>query len=122
VPEHAVNGKVSDKVIVACAASRVVFDLPQGFEGFINGSVGIADVALKSPCSCMFKIYGDDREVWRSEPIGENKGTGQSLIQAFSVPLIGFKQVTLEVDPLGNNHSDWSVWIDPVLTWKQRAK
>jgi hypothetical protein len=124
VTEHAVNGTIGEKVIVAHAPSRVVFDLPPAFDGSLTGAVGIAHVDLKGkdPCSCVFKVYGDDTEVWRSDLIGQDATTRQSIVQSFSVALHGYKTLTLEVDSLGANLRDWSVWIDPVLAWKKLAE
>lgn len=115
-----VNGRVYDKIIKADAPSLVVFDLPDGFEGTIGGGVAIAGLSkdISPPSSCRFRIFGDEKLLWESGVIAQDRSTGLSVMEQFQVTLVGLKTINLEVDSLGANHSDWSVWVNPVLAWK----
>ena len=87
LPDVKVNEKVFDKVIFAHAPSLVVFDLPDGFDGTLQGSVGIAGLtkANAAPSSCRFRILGDDSLLWQSGVIDQDKTTGGSVLERFKV-------------------------------------
>lgn len=112
-----VNGEVPASVIVAHAPSIVVFDIPADFRGALQGSVGLFGLGsgLVSPGSCRFSIRRGDEILWQSGIIQQLTPGGPSITEPFSVDVSGSKTLTLEVDSLGANHSDWSVWIDPQL-------
>jgi len=113
-------GDVYDQVINAHASSLVAFDLPDGFNGSLQRWVAIAGLSkeISSPGSCRFRILGGDNLLWESGVIAQDKKTGLSVIEQFDVNLKDVKVITLEVDSLGANLSDWSVWVDPVLLWQ----
>lgn len=114
-----INGVVPASVIVAHASSLVVYDLPDAFDGRLQGEVALSGLskAVQTPGSCRFRILGDDTLLWESGVIDQDRNTGDSVVEKFNVTLAGFRTVSLEVDSLGANHSDWSVWSDPVLHW-----
>ena len=120
LPDLRINGDVYDQVINAHASSLVAFDLPDGFNGSLQGWVAIAGLSkeISSPGSCRFRILGGDNLLWESGVIAQDKKTGLSVIEQFDVNLKDVKAITLEVDSLGANLSDWSVWVDPVLLWQ----
>lgn len=115
-----VNGVVPTTVIAAHASSLVVYDLPNNFRGFFQGAVAVSDLSMtkRTPASCRFRVLGDDTILWESSIIKQDPLTGFSLTDRFRIPLQGFKKLSLEVDSLGANHSDWSVWVHPVLKWE----
>lgn len=123
VPDLKINGDVYDKVIQSHAPSLVVFDLPSGFVGHLQGRVAIAGLskAINPPSSCRFRILRGEDVLWESGIIDQDKNTGLSKIEQFNVILKDMRSVTLEVDSLGSNHSDWSVWVDPVLVRQPTA-
>jgi len=119
LPRNKVNGIVPQKGIYAHAPSLVIFDLPDGFEGTLRGKVAIAGMSKehKHPSSCRFRILNGEDVLWESGVVAQDKPTGLSTIEEFDVTLKHVKTLTLEVDSLGSNHSDWSIWVDPVLVW-----
>ena len=124
LPDVQVNGVVPRTAISAHASSRVVFALPKGFDGTLQGGVGIEGLsqAIAAPSSCRFRILEGDNLLWESGVIHQDKTSGESIVEHFAVRLKGVSDISLEVDSLGANHSDWSIWIDPVLHWKNGAE
>jgi len=110
----AVNNNSMPNALFAHAPSRIVYDIDGQSMKTLEGSVGVARVTSYS--SCKFKIYGDDKLLWTSKTITEDpKRKGSSLTENFKVSVVFVKKLVLEVDDLGSQHSDHSVWIDPIL-------
>jgi hypothetical protein len=105
-----VDGDMYLNTINAHAPSRIVYSLAgKDFKRF-SGTAGIKDGS--SMGSVQFMIYGDDTLLWKKKL--NVKKTRQHA--DFDVELDGVNQLTLEVDALDNNHSDWSYWLSPKLT------
>lgn len=84
--------------------TRVEYFLGEGYERF-SGEVGIDDAsAAKGPAR--FEIWGDDRLLFRSEPLA----AGQKP-QRFDVPVAGCRKLALAVIDAdggdGDVHADW---------------
>ncbi len=92
--------------------ARLVYDLPPKFRT-LQGSVAIDDFmagAGGSSQPIQFRIVGDGKELWKSQPIKKCKES-----EKFSADITGVKQLELFADC----PSTWgahSVWLEPQLS------
>lgn len=94
----------------ANSSSHAVFDLGKRYKA-LRGSVGIADTAFpRAATALVFRIEGDGRKLWTSEPLQE---TGASL--AFDVNVAGVERLEIWVDCPGPHHAATAVWLEPRL-------
>ena len=94
----------------AHAPSRLVFDLKDKGYTALKGSAGLEDGFNGS---VQFKILGDGKELWQSDPIVMEKGRAKTARYALDIE--GVSELVLIVDDLGNATNDHSVWIKPEL-------
>jgi formylglycine-generating enzyme required for sulfatase activity len=113
-----VNGSSPDSIIVAPASSLTVYELPDGFRGTVEGSVGLAGLARgaeATPATCRFRILGDDVVLWESSVINQDPRSGISITEHFRISLEGRRTLSLEADSLRPDRRVSSVWISPTL-------
>ena len=93
------------------AASRVIFDVPEGFNRF-EAIAAINDGAQnqqKTPL--IFKVFGEKRLLWSSRPL-----LGGGSAEKCSIALKGSKKLMLVVECSGPTGWGQSVWCDPCFT------
>ena len=95
------------------AKSELKYSIPKGSQ-FFHAYCGL-DKSIASSGSVQFKIFLEKKLVWSSDSI-RSKSVTEAL-----VPLNGEKEITLIVDPLGNNHSDHANWGKAAF-WKKPPK
>jgi hypothetical protein len=95
------------------AKSELNYSIPKGSR-FFHAYCGL-DKSVKSLGSVQFKIFLEKKLVWSSDSI-RSKSVTEVL-----VPLNGEKDITLVVDPLGNNHSDHANWGKAAF-WEKQPK
>ena len=96
--------------LFAHAGSRIVFDMKDKGYTALRGSAGLEDGFNGS---VQFKILGDGKELWQSEPIVMEKG--RAKIARYALNIAGISQLVLVVDDLGSATNDHSIWIEPEL-------
>ena len=75
----------------------------------LEGDAGL--VSYGSQGSCVFVVFADGKQVWRSKTL-----KGQE-VQSYSLDLTGVNELELRVEDAGDGKSsDWGFWLDPVLT------
>ena len=94
----------------AHAGSRIVFDIKDKGYTALRGSAGLEDGFNGS---VQFKILGDGKQLWQSEPIVMEKGRAQ--IARYALDIAGISELVLVVDDLGSATNDHSIWIEPEL-------
>lgn len=94
----------------AHAPSRLVFDIQEKGFAALRGSAGLED---GFDGSVRFKIFGDGKELWQSEPVVMQKGRAELARYALSIK--GISELVLTVEDLGSATCDHSVWISPEL-------
>ena len=107
-----VNGKVPLHSLFphppSDGASSVSYDLAAQFSRF-HSTVAIADDA-RPYTSQTFRVRGDGRVLWESNPMKDNKST-----QECDIPVGGVRVLTLDVYCPGANTAAGTVWVDPFL-------
>ncbi len=100
-----IGNKVYQKGIGTHASSEIIFDLGGLFKKF-QAEVGLDD-GSRGKGSVEFKVFGDDRLLWKSGLI-----KGESGPRKVSVPIPGVKQLRLVVEDGGDgidyDHADWA--------------
>ncbi|HEY1786135.1 MAG TPA: NPCBM/NEW2 domain-containing protein, partial [Pirellulales bacterium] len=92
-------------------SSHVAFDLDGRYQT-LAGKAGINDTANNfTPTALTFRIVGDGREIWKSQPLQK---TGES--QDFEVNVARVRQLELFVDCPGWDAAAHAVWFEPKLT------
>jgi len=94
----------------AHAGSRLVFDIKGKGYTALRGSAGLED---GFDGSVQFKILGDGKELWQSEPIVMVRGRAE--IARYALNIDGISELVLVVDDLGSATNDHSIWIEPEL-------
>jgi serine/threonine protein kinase len=107
------NGKVSQHGIgmhpIREPSVSITYRLDGRYREF-RGEVSINDTSKGSPPTT-FLIYGDDKLLWRSEPVTET-GVGQS----FNADITGVALLKLEIWVQGpSNRGAHAVWLEPHL-------
>ena len=101
VPLHYTDAVPCDEFCFAHANSSVIFPVPEGMTRFT--AIGYCILSQ----SVQFKVLADTRLIYQSPQAG---------IIPISVKLPpGTKQLELQVDSLGDNGDDWSLWCYPRL-------
>jgi hypothetical protein len=89
----------------------VVYDLGgQALE--VRGAVGFNDweAATGQPSPVTFSIWGDGKELWRSQVMSARK-----VSQEFNVNVRGVRELELRVRADGSSLHSHAVWIEPHL-------
>lgn len=94
----------------AHAPSRLVFDIKEKGFSALRGSAGLED---GFDGSVRFKIFGDGKELWQSEPVVMQKGRAE--LARYALNIKGVSELVLTVEDLGSATCDHSVWIGPEL-------
>lgn len=106
-----VNGVYSPKGIYlhpnGDRLGSVKYPLPGKFRSF-KAKVGINDSANGSVTPVTFRVLGDGRLLWQSEPMQKGK-----VLQAVSVPIANVKVLELQVESEGDYTGAHCVWIEP---------
>ncbi|MBI4586942.1 MAG: NPCBM/NEW2 domain-containing protein [Planctomycetes bacterium] len=91
-------------------SSYAIYRIDKKF-GTLEARVAIADGGEKPPATpAVFKVYGDDRLLWKSRPAGK---LGE--LQGVKVEISGVEMLKLEVECPGHYGSCWAVWVEPAL-------
>lgn len=78
----------------------------------LKGAVALNDTARPKAASAItFKVIGDGREIWKSEPIQVPRAK-----QVFKVDVTGVDELQLQVLCPEHNANAQAVWVDPVLS------
>lgn len=91
-------------------SSRIAFRLNGPYTKF-QGSVGLNDVASESKTAVVFRIQGDGKELWKSEPVKALRAG-----EKFDVDVTGVRELTLLVDCPGDNFGALAEWVEPRLS------
>ena len=92
-------------------SSAIIFNLKGGFRK-LTGSYGIGDGDGRPPASPLtFRIVGNGRTVWKSQPLQAHGVTG-----TFQARMEHVKKLELIVECPGDYSFCGATWIDPVLT------
>ena len=94
----------------ANGSSRVVYRLDGPYKKF-QGSIGLNDVAGESKTALVFRILGDGKELWKSQPVRTLRDG-----EDFEVDVSGVSELTLAVDCHGDNFAALAAWVEPRLT------
>jgi hypothetical protein len=76
-----------------------------------EGKVSLNDSSPRSASPITFTIYGDDRELWHSDPVSTADDT-----QPFRVSVKGVDRLRLEANVKGRARDAHGVWLEPYLT------
>jgi DNA-directed RNA polymerase subunit RPC12/RpoP len=88
------------------AATRVAYALG-GRAVTLAGAAGLNDETL---APVVFKVIGDGRELWKSEPTTRASGPAQFLVDVRGVQVLELRAITL-----GSHLNAHAVWVDPVI-------
>ena len=73
-----------------------------------------AEVSLNdfqdSESPCTFLVYGDDKELWRSNPVKSQRDT-----QNCQIPVAGVDRLKIAVRCDGPPRGAHAIWVDPVV-------
>jgi hypothetical protein len=93
-----------------CIDEHDSWDGPRPYKKF-QGSVGLNDVASESKTAVVFRIQGDGKELWKSEPVKALRDG-----EKFDVDVTGVRELTLLVDCPGDNFGALAEWVEPRLS------
>jgi len=88
-------------------SARVKYDLA-GRYATLSGAAAINDEARQIRSALTFRIVGDGRELWRSQPLRRGR-------EEFNVSLRGVRKLELCVDCPGLMADAHAVWVEPRL-------
>jgi len=92
-------------------AASLSFDLGGQYRQF-QAEVALNDSFPRSPTPFVFRVLGDGRELWKSEPV-----LGREHTQRCAVAVQGVQRLRLEVTAAGDHvRGAHAVWVEPVLT------
>jgi hypothetical protein len=108
----AVNGEVSAHGLSTHAlrdgTAHVEYDLGGRFRSF-TAKVGIVDAVKHAVTPLTFRVVGDGKTLWESQPVK----VGDRPAQSCAVDISGVKTLRLEVQCPGSNESAQAVWMEP---------
>jgi hypothetical protein len=90
-------------------AASLSYRLRQQFATF-RTKVSLNDGPPEANMPCVFTVYGDGRELWRSGPVSTQRDA-----QPCSVSLTGVDTLTIEVRSHGDPRAAHAVWIEPYV-------
>lgn len=110
-----VNDSLVEHGLFAHAPSKVVYDISALGMPILAGEVGMSEPRA---VSVQFKIYGDEKLLWKSPEIKLDRSTNRSMTSKFRVDIKGVRILKLVVSLPRGDDASWarSIWIDPVLT------
>jgi NPCBM/NEW2 domain-containing protein len=100
------GGKFAERGLYAHAPSRYAIKIGKAWKRLT------ADLGVQTghPGSVVFVVRGDDRELFRSKTVDDQK------VHSLDVDLSGVDTLELIVENAGNgNAADWGVWLEPTL-------
>ena len=92
--------------------SLIEYDISKQKKSKFRATVGVADHMKHNPSSPLtFQVWGDNRRIWRSEPV-----TKFGVPQRCTVDVEGVELLQLIVTCRGNANFGYAVWCEPRLS------
>jgi hypothetical protein len=95
-------------------AASAVYPVSKAFEQ-LTFRVAIPDYITETLSPMTFRVLGDGKQLWSSQPMERLPGTPNVISEEFSVSLSGVDQLTLVLASSGVAALSQGVWVDPVL-------
>lgn len=91
---------------ISASFSSVTYDVPKNTGSFLATTAVLNFGDPRSPL--VFKVLGDGKELWKSQPIQSHKSSDVCRVSVANV-----RELTLRVDCAGTSWGAWATWVNP---------
>lgn len=94
--------------------ASVVYSLSKAFEQ-LKFRIAMPDYITETLSTSTFRVLGDGKQLWTSQPIERLPGTPNVVSEEFVVSVAGVDKLTLTLTALGVAALSQGVWVDPII-------